>query len=84
MEEYVREIVIIVELETKGRPARIAGETTMSANDVEYMSWEELVKQKQVSRDKDAEDLASGRKSVDDLRRENGIFYGIKTVIKYV
>lgn len=34
----------------------------------------ERAKQKQASRDKDAEDLASGLKSTEDLRKENGKF----------
>lgn len=47
------------------------------------ISFAELEREKQASRDADARDLASGRKSVDQLRRENEFFYGARIWIDY-
>jgi hypothetical protein len=47
------------------------------------ISFAELEREKQASRDADARDLASGRKSVDQLRAENELFYGARVWIDY-
>ena len=43
----------------------------------------ELEREKQASRDADRRDLASGRKSVDQLRAENELFFGSQVWIDY-
>lgn len=43
----------------------------------------ERAKEKQASRDQDEKDLESGAKTRDQLRRENGIFYGLKVRINF-
>jgi hypothetical protein len=47
------------------------------------ISFAELERMKQGSRDADAADLASGRKTTDDLRRENELFYGVRFYIDF-
>lgn len=37
----------------------------------------ERAREKQASRDQDAADLASGKKTREQLRRENGMFHGL-------
>ena len=41
----------------------------------------EVAARKRESRDRDASDLASGRKSPEALKRENGVFYGARIVL---
>jgi hypothetical protein len=45
---------------------------------IELYDPKERAKEKQASRDKDAEDLRSGKKTREDLRKENGMFHGMK------
>jgi hypothetical protein len=47
------------------------------------ISFAELEREKQASRDADARDLASGRKSVEQLRAENELFYGARVWIDF-
>jgi hypothetical protein len=47
------------------------------------ISFAELEREKQASRDADRHDLASGRKSVEQLREENELFYGARVWIDY-
>jgi hypothetical protein len=44
------------------------------AQDHERFDPAERAREKQISRDEDAKALASGAKSADQLRRENGVF----------
>ena len=41
---------------------------------------DEIALQKQVSRDRDQADLDEGRKTLEDLDRENNVFYGVGPV----
>lgn len=45
---------------------------------VRYYDPSERASEKQRSRDEDARRLASGEVTQEELRRENGIFYGLK------
>jgi hypothetical protein len=45
--------------------------------------FERRVKEKQESRDKDERDLASGKKTQEQLREENGLFFGRKCKIRF-
>ena len=55
----------------------------LEAMNVTFLSEEKLRKQKQDLRDKDEADLKSGRKTVEDLRRENGHFSNVESSFKY-
>jgi len=50
---------------------------------LQTISMAEIAARKQASRDEDARALASGEKTQEDLRRENGILSGAKIVIHF-
>jgi hypothetical protein len=54
----------------------VGGVDTMRAMSVddERFDWAELAREKQASRDEDARALASGEKSLEQLREENEVF----------
>lgn len=56
------------------RPARPARTFLFMANEPERFDPEERAREKQRSREEDARAVASGAKSRDELRRENGRF----------
>jgi hypothetical protein len=47
------------------------------------ISFAEVEREKQASRDADARDLASGRRSAEQLRRDNELFHGAKVRVDY-
>ena len=58
-------------------------EELKETRDALVLGEEELRKQKQDLRDKDDADLKSGRKSVEELRRENGYFSKFESSFEY-
>lgn len=44
--------------------------------------FEERAREKQRARDEDARALADGTKTKEQLRRENGVFYGVKVRLR--
>jgi predicted RNase H-like HicB family nuclease len=45
--------------------------------------FKRIEREKQASRDADARDLASGRKTAEQLRQENSLFHGVRVRIDY-
>lgn len=50
---------------------------------MEYYNPAERAAEKEKSRQQDAEDLTSGKKSAEQLRKENSIFLGLKFKINF-
>jgi len=48
---------------------------------VSPLNAEARIKEKQTSREQDAADLASGKITQEELRKKNGLFYGVKATL---